>query len=430
MKRLLLFLFLLGWMFVGSVFSQSLSRIDYRWPDSLKGFQESVWCLLVKDGIIFAGTSGMYLFVSTDTGKTWVERGPESGLTIDLGIVWGLAVTPSGKLLLAGFSGMYSSTDNGVSWKEIPMFHGHYVYNFLVSRSGKIFSTSSYGICVSLDDGNTWHQVGDTLARSALCLAQTPSGTILAGDLRPFEMNSSSGIIRSTDDGNTWTLSNKGLTGTSKNIESIAAYPSGFSQEVFLATYMDGAYYSNDDGLSWSRITEIPQEAFRGGAAAVFPPLGVFIGFSDPLYDPLYRRVSSISWQVIPGLKGYMVLSLAQFSSNQILVGTHDGVFLLTWENPLKVEDKGIPTAYQLFQNYPNPFNPTTTIEFSLPERSFVKLIVFNALGQEIETLVSEEKQAGIHRIQFNGSNLPTGVYFYRLETPKFIETKKIILVK
>jgi hypothetical protein len=427
MKRLVLFLFLLGWIFVGNVFSQSLPRIDYRWPDSLKGFQENVWCLLVKDGIIFAGTSDMYLFVSTDTGKTWIQRGPKSGLTIDLGLVWGLAVTPSGKLLLAGFSGMYSSTDNGVSWKEIPMFHGHYVYNFLVSRSGKIFSTSSYGICVSSDDGNTWHQVGDTLARSALCLAQTPSGTILAGDLRPFEMNSSSGILRSTDDGNTWTLSNNGLTGTSKNIESIAAYPSGFSQEVFLATYMDGAYYSNNDGLSWSHINDIP--LILGRAVGVFPPLGVFIGFQATTHDPLYRLVGS-SWQTIPGLRGYIVLSLAQFSPNQILVGTHDGVFLLTWENPLKVADKGIPTAYQLFQNYPNPFNPTTTIEFSLPERSFVKLTVYNALGQEVAVLVDEEKSPGKYTVTFDGSKLPSGVYFCRLHTGGFDDTREMVLVK
>ena len=430
MKRL--FVLLIGMFFLSILPVEVLGqtpRIEYRWPDSLKGRQENVWCLLVKDGIIFAGTSNMYLFVSTDTGKTWIKRGRESGLTVDGGTVWGLAVTSSGKLLLAGFDGMYFSTDNGVSWKEIPMFHGHYVYNFLVSRSGKIFSTSSYGICVSLDDGNTWHQVGDTLARSALCLAQTPSGTILAGDLRPFEMDSSRGILRSTDDGNTWVLSNNGLTGTSKNIVGIAAYPSGFSQEVFMVTYMDGAYYSNNDGLSWSRITELPQEAFRGGAAAVFPPLDVFLGFSDPLYDPLYNRLGT-SWHAIPGLKGYMVLSLAQFSANQILVGTHDGMFLLTWENPLKVEDRNLPATFQLFQNYPNPFNPTTTIEFSLPERSFVKLTIYNTLGQEVEVLVNEEKQAGTHRIQFNASNLPSGIYFYRLETSKFVETKKMILIK
>jgi hypothetical protein len=93
-------------------------------------------------------------------------------------------------------------------------------------------------------------------------------------------------------------------------------------------------------------------------------------------------------------------------------------------------KESAIPEAFLLSQNYPNPFNPSTMIEFALPERTFVKLSIFNTLGQEVETLVNEEKQAGIHRIQFNGSNLPSGVYFYRLETSKFVETKKMILMK
>jgi hypothetical protein len=69
-------------------------------------------------------------------------------------------------------------------------------------------------------------------------------------------------------------------------------------------------------------------------------------------------------------------------------------------------------------------------IEFALPERTFVKLSIFNTLGQEVEVLVNEEKAAGTHRLVWNASSYPSGVYFYRLETSKFVETKKMILMK
>jgi len=108
---------------------------------------------------------------------------------------------------------------------------------------------------------------------------------------------------------------------------------------------------------------------------------------------------------------------------------------LVSFYNPLKVEDKGIPTVFSLSQNYPNPFNPSTTIEFALPERSFVKLVVFNTLGQEIETLVSEEKGAGTHQIVWNAAQYPTGIYFYRLDARSttfgsLTSEKKMLLVK
>jgi hypothetical protein len=83
-----------------------------------------------------------------------------------------------------------------------------------------------------------------------------------------------------------------------------------------------------------------------------------------------------------------------------------------------------------LFQNYPNPFNPTTTIKYSIPELSFVTLKVYDVLGSEIITLVNEEKPIGTHTIEFGASNLPSGIYFYQLQTPNFTQTKKMILLK
>jgi hypothetical protein len=85
---------------------------------------------------------------------------------------------------------------------------------------------------------------------------------------------------------------------------------------------------------------------------------------------------------------------------------------------------------FNLYQNYPNPFNPSTTIEFDIPERTNVKLIVYDILGREVETLIDKELEPGNYKINFTATNLPSGVYFYTLRTPKFTKTNKMLLIK
>ncbi|MCX6134883.1 MAG: T9SS type A sorting domain-containing protein [Ignavibacteriales bacterium] len=89
----------------------------------------------------------------------------------------------------------------------------------------------------------------------------------------------------------------------------------------------------------------------------------------------------------------------------------------------------GIPTEYGLSQNYPNPFNPTTTIQFDLPKSGFVSLKVFDLLGRQAATLISEELDAGYYRSVWR-ANVPSGVYFYRIQAGEFSQTKRLILLK
>jgi hypothetical protein len=89
-----------------------------------------------------------------------------------------------------------------------------------------------------------------------------------------------------------------------------------------------------------------------------------------------------------------------------------------------------VPTGYIISQNYPNPFNPTTKIKYAVPQPSQVQIKVFDVLGNEIETLVNEEKSAGTYEITWDAASLPSGVYFYRLQAGEFIETKKMLLLK
>jgi len=91
---------------------------------------------------------------------------------------------------------------------------------------------------------------------------------------------------------------------------------------------------------------------------------------------------------------------------------------------------KATPANYALYQNYPNPFNPTTTIELSLPKTAFVTLKIYNTLGEEVATLVSEKLPAGKHQRVWDASGSASGVYLYRLQAGEFVQTKKLILVR
>ena len=89
-----------------------------------------------------------------------------------------------------------------------------------------------------------------------------------------------------------------------------------------------------------------------------------------------------------------------------------------------------IPEMITLEQNYPNPFNPVTGITYQLPAENYVTLKVYNMLGEEVATLVSETKPAGSYEAQWDAANIPSGVYYYRMQAGQFTDTKKLILLK
>ena len=93
-----------------------------------------------------------------------------------------------------------------------------------------------------------------------------------------------------------------------------------------------------------------------------------------------------------------------------------------------------LPTEYSLEQNYPNPFNPTTVIRYSIPatlsKNVHVQLDIYDVLGNHVSQLVNKDQKAGIYEVKFNGINLPSGIYFYRIHAGSFTNTKKLILLK
>jgi hypothetical protein len=118
--------------------------------------------------------------------------------------------------------------------------------------------------------------------------------------------------------------------------------------------------------------------------------------------------------------------------------GSIDPKFFNSWNFDLKKpqvataveENWSVAMTYELSQNYPNPFNPSTTIQFTIPTQNVVTLKIFNILGQEVMTILNEKMDAGKHIVKFDASKLTSGVYLYQVSAGKFVETKKMILLK
>jgi hypothetical protein len=108
------------------------------------------------------------------------------------------------------------------------------------------------------------------------------------------------------------------------------------------------------------------------------------------------------------------------------------GTFTVGTFTTVDVKEKSfdLPTEFRLSQNYPNPFNPMTTFSLGIPSKTLVSLKIYDLLGREIVTLVSEELAAGNYTRQWNAANMTSGIYFYRLQAGSFTETKKLILLK
>jgi hypothetical protein len=118
-------------------------------------------------------------------------------------------------------------------------------------------------------------------------------------------------------------------------------------------------------------------------------------------------------------------------AKHQLIVGS--GNKAVVFENTnTKVEDRKDPSihGFELMQNHPNPFNSITSIKYYLPRSEFVSLKIYNELGKEMSTLVNEKRAAGLHSIDFDGTHLPGGLYFYKIAAGSFSDTKQLLIMK
>jgi endo-1,4-beta-xylanase len=174
-----------------------------------------------------------------------------------------------------------------------------------------------------------------------------------------------------------------------------------------------------DVTLKWRRSAPATSYRVQVAIDSVFSSIVADTTVTDTLVhlNPLAAN-SSFYWQVSA------VDSLGA-SANSIAAQFTTGNQILAVEKPGQ-----LPTEFKLLQNYPNPFNPSTTIAYELPKAGYVQLKVYDILGRDVKILVDGQRSAGRYLIQFDAGNIPSGVYFYRIQAGSFVEIKKLILLK
>jgi len=148
-----------------------------------------------------------------------------------------------------------------------------------------------------------------------------------------------------------------------------------------------------------------------------------------PPYTGSYRPQSALSYFNNQSATAPWILRV--FDSRTGNTGTLvSWCILMQLKNSVGIKEENIPIKYELYQNYPNPFNPATNIKYQIAKSGFVTLKIYDILGKEIQTLVSEKQSAGEYLVIFNGDGLPSGVYLYKLDAGDFKQTRKLILLK
>jgi hypothetical protein len=197
-----------------------------------------------------------------------------------------------------------------------------------------------------------------------------------------------------------------------------------------------------DNGETWSGNNTVPWlSGFVSITKMAITPLnGVFCGTnsfgiftSTNLGSSWTNNSTGIPFYFNGNRNVYSTISGFAFDESGFIYAstTEDGLFKSNASTVSVSNISGsVPDKFSLNQNYPNPFNPSTNIEFGLPRRSQVKLRVFDITGREVAAPVDQVLDAGNYKIFFDAGNLTSGVYFYRLQTDSFVETRKMIIVK
>ncbi|MFA5012705.1 MAG: T9SS type A sorting domain-containing protein [Ignavibacteria bacterium] len=268
------------------------------------------------------------------------------------------------------------STNNGTNWATINSIYGRLLIN-----GSNVYVYGSNYINISSNNGVNW-------STSYLYTYEISLMTALGNEL--YAVTYSSGIIKSTDNGYTF---NQTSQFSSSIIKSLIA----FGTCVIAGAWGSGIIISTNGGIYWIRKNE------------------GFDGDDYIITNLLYAN-------------GYVLAGRAYYSSGfqSYKVWRRDFQELVS----VNEISSALPSKYSLSQNYPNPFNPRTKISFQLSVVSLSTLKVFDITGKEVATLVNERLQPGTYETTFDGSGLNSGVYFYRLTTDGFAETKRMVLIK
>lgn len=427
-------------------------------------------------------------FTSSPAFSQWTQVATPEGAGVT-----DMVMTDNGNLVVtcasfgfpAGKGGIRVSTNGGTSWTN--SFQHYTGRTLAMGQNGYVWAsswdypTTAEGLYVSTDQGVTWGTYRYLIGASNNIFA-----IHVIDNNQTIFIGTRNGVMKSTNGGYNFFLANTGMPGNTW-VRDLTSSSGGI---VFAAT-TNGLFKSTNGALSWSVIsglaagdttvsvtlidtpTDVDPQLLVTGTnngrvytgtsgfytsvviATIFDPT-VEVGWlgkraGDILLYCLYPRYGNGMGGVAKSTNGGANFTMINEGlpnppkvSSMAMNTTIQEVFLALYENEstgAKVYKRTIsvgvnqisseiPKGFNLSQNYPNPFNPSTKIKFALPQSSFVKLVVYDALGKEIETLLSKHLSTGSYEAEWSAGKYTSGVYFYTITTNGFSDTKKMLLVK
>ncbi len=375
-----------------------------------------VWSFTSLGANLFAGSRHNQgkIFKSTDDGLTWSHSG--NGL-LNNNNNEVLSLVTFNNNIFAGMDneeGIYLSTNNGTNWfavnNGIPINNIDGVDALAVSGAS-IYAGTDYGggVFRSTNNGSSWTLVNNGLGNVRVSSLAVSGNTLYAGTY-------GGGIFFTTNSGTNWQY----LGLTNRNIRSLKASGSF----IFAGTDTNGVFLSTNGGTDWSQTSLNDRTVFS---------LEVYGNnvFAATLNGIFVSNDNGATWnQRNEGLTDLDITSFG-FINNYILTGA-ETIWRRNLAEIISVQliSTNVPKQFTLYQNYPNPFNPTTSISFDIATKESIKLILYDIVGHEVVTLVNQELNAGCYSVDWNANNYTSGIYFYKLMTRRFSDSKKMILIK
>ena len=411
-----------------------------------------------NDIYIIASANWLYpfggsIYKSVDNGNTWIKisNGFDTGMLEK--------IAGNDNFLLVGTSyGLFKSTDGGNSWIKVlnGIANNMNVSDVAVLDSTAVVLNGTNNIFRTTDFGNSW----ESLQISGLFSGRTVQ--VIANDYY-ISSGSFSRIYKSTDYGKSWEL----LSGV-PSINSVVQDFAGDEDNIFIALSKGGVLSSNNDGVSWQTLNfnldvsdvlslyykdDLLLAGTDGGGIYKFNFNKDRLEFVYPKSEVINQNWINFEWTQSsiadryrfqlsdsPGFINTIIDTLVNNTYFEVRNLEYDSEYYYRvgtvnefWDDDFsasKIIRIDFPTSIQLDQNYPNPFNSKTSIRYHVPEKSLVKLIIFDITGRKISTLINSVKDAGSHTFIYETSTLASGVYFYQIRNRDKTITKKFILIK
>ncbi len=321
----------------------------------------------------------------------------------------------------------------GDTWQKVssPPVSAFHALTFLDSLTG--YSGGENSIYNTIDGGITWQpgiiQPGTRFGITDIFFVDRQNGWAVGGSSEAWDMGI---ILKTIDGGNIWqvVIPEAAVTGMAVFFtDTLCGYAVGSNPPFFMSVIMS----TKDGGNTWNTqyISDITGGSWINDVVFINDSTGWCVGDYGYIW---YTDNAGSSWQRVHSGTHADLNRIVFVDKGRVgyIFGDDNTLLKLEREiNSIGSRDPNLPSSFRLYQNYPNPFNPITTIKFNLPKTSEIMLKIFNILGEEVATLVSDRLTAGSYSYEWSRpAGMASGVYLYKLEAGDYVETRKMVLMK